>query len=191
MGARPADNAGEVLTSTDGDGNITKRTADGLTVLDSFKIPTSGKSSEDMAWDSKRQRLIRGRAVGAYFEAHIEQGPILEDTRNVIGVVVGALGLRWYDCIWTGQDAHAGPTPMEARRDALRGASRMVEAIHALAVRHALPMASQAREVAHIQVLRAALTNSCNLIGDRTSGQHSSSEEDYFLRGSFSPAGTP
>jgi N-carbamoyl-L-amino-acid hydrolase len=51
--------------------------------------------------------------------------------------VTGALGLRWYDCVWTGQDAHAGPTPMEARRDALRGASRFVEAIHALALQHA------------------------------------------------------
>src|SRR6266550_3275162 len=79
---------------------------------------------------------VGGRALDAYFEAHIEQGPILEREDKIVGVVTGALGLSWYDCIWTGQDAHAGPTPMEARRDALRGASRMVEAIHALAVRH-------------------------------------------------------
>ena len=76
-------------------------------------------------------------ALDAYFEAHIEQGPVLEREGMSIGVVIGALGLRWYDCVWTGQDAHAGPTPMEARRDALRGASRFVEAIHALALRHA------------------------------------------------------
>jgi len=80
---------------------------------------------------------VGGRALDAYFEAHIEQGPVLEREEKVVGVVTGALGLFWYDCIWSGQDAHAGPTPMEARRDALRGASRMVEAIHALAVRHA------------------------------------------------------
>jgi beta-ureidopropionase / N-carbamoyl-L-amino-acid hydrolase len=80
---------------------------------------------------------VGGRALDAYFEAHIEQGPVLEREDKIVGVVTGALGLRWYDCIWTGQDAHAGPTPMEARRDALRGASRMVEAIHALAVRNA------------------------------------------------------
>jgi beta-ureidopropionase / N-carbamoyl-L-amino-acid hydrolase len=80
---------------------------------------------------------VGGRTLDAYFEAHIEQGPILEREDKIVGVVTGALGLRWYDCIWTGQDAHAGPTPMEARRDALRGASQMVEAIHALAVRHA------------------------------------------------------
>ncbi len=80
---------------------------------------------------------VGGRALDAYFEAHIEQGPILEREDKIVGVVTGALGLSWYDCIWTGQDAHAGPTPMEARRDALRGASQMVEAIHALAMRHA------------------------------------------------------
>ncbi len=79
---------------------------------------------------------VGGRALDAYFEAHIEQGPILEREDKIVGVVTGALGLCWYDCIWTGQDAHAGPTPMEARRDALRGASRMVEATHALAMRH-------------------------------------------------------
>jgi N-carbamoyl-L-amino-acid hydrolase len=80
---------------------------------------------------------VGGRAVDAYFEAHIEQGPILEREDKTIGVVTGALGQRWYDCIWTGQDAHAGPTPMEARHDALRGASKMVEEVHAMALRHA------------------------------------------------------
>jgi len=77
-----------------------------------------------------------GRPVGAYFEAHIEQGPILEDTNNVLGVVIGALGLRWYDVVVTGQDAHAGPTPMRLRRDALVAASKMVAEINALAYRY-------------------------------------------------------
>ena len=79
---------------------------------------------------------IGGRPIGAYFEAHIEQGPILEDTRKVIGVVVGALGLRWYDVIVTGQDAHAGPTPMRLRQDALLVASKIVADINALAYRY-------------------------------------------------------
>ena len=64
--------------------------------------------------------------VGAYFEAHIEQGPVLENTRTVIGAVQGALGQRWFDVEITGQDAHAGPTPMELRKDALLAASRLV-----------------------------------------------------------------
>ncbi len=77
-----------------------------------------------------------GRPVGAYFEAHIEQGPILEDTRKVIGVVVGALGLRWYDITVCGEDAHAGPTPMRLRKDALLAAAKMVAEINALAYRY-------------------------------------------------------
>ena len=79
---------------------------------------------------------IGGRPIGAYFEAHIEQGPILEDTNKVIGVVTGALGLRWYDIVVTGQDAHAGPTPMRLRKDALVAASKMVAEINALAQRY-------------------------------------------------------
>ena len=75
------------------------------------------------------------RPVGAYFEAHIEQGPILEDSHKVIGVVGGALGLRWYDVVVTGQDAHAGPTPMRLRKNALVAASKMVADINELAQR--------------------------------------------------------
>jgi N-carbamoyl-L-amino-acid hydrolase len=62
--------------------------------------------------------------LGAYFEAHIEQGPVLEEQRRTIGVVLGALGQRWFDVVVLGQDAHAGPTPMQTRRDALLAASR-------------------------------------------------------------------
>jgi N-carbamoyl-L-amino-acid hydrolase len=77
-----------------------------------------------------------GRAVGAYFEAHIEQGPILEDENKVLGVVVGALGLRWYDVVIAGQDAHAGPTPMRLRKDALVAASHIVSEINQIAYRY-------------------------------------------------------
>lgn len=71
--------------------------------------------------------------VGAYFEAHIEQGPILENTGTTIGVVQGALGQRWFDVEITGQDSHAGPTPMELRRDALLAASRLVIEVNRVA----------------------------------------------------------
>ena len=79
---------------------------------------------------------VGGRPIGAYFEAHIEQGPVLEDEDKVLGVVVGALGLRWYDVVVTGQDAHAGPTPMRLRKDALLAASRIVAEINAIAQRY-------------------------------------------------------
>ena len=71
--------------------------------------------------------------VGAYFEAHIEQGPVLEATATTIGVVQGALGQRWFDVLITGQDSHAGPTPMETRKDALLAASRLVLEVNRIA----------------------------------------------------------
>jgi len=73
---------------------------------------------------------VGGRDVGAYFEAHIEQGPILEDEEKTVGVVTGAQGQRWYEVTLTGQEAHAGPTPMHTRRDALVGASRIVTEVN-------------------------------------------------------------
>jgi len=67
--------------------------------------------------------------IGAYFEAHIEQGPVLEDADKVIGVVPGVLGLSWYDCIVTGMEAHAGPTPMGLRKDALQVATKIMQEV--------------------------------------------------------------
>jgi len=64
--------------------------------------------------------------VACYFEAHIEQGPILEEQGSTIGVVNSAQGQRWYDLTLTGVEAHAGPTPMETRKDAVVGASRII-----------------------------------------------------------------
>jgi N-carbamoyl-L-amino-acid hydrolase len=75
----------------------------------------------------------RAHRLGAYFEAHIEQGPVLENENKTIGVVQGALGQRWYDVTVLGQDAHAGPTPMALRRDALLGASRLVQEVNRIA----------------------------------------------------------
>lgn len=75
-------------------------------------------------------------AVGAYFEAHIEQGPILEARDKTIGVVQGALGQRWYDITVQGMEAHAGPTPMDLRRDAMLAAARIIQAVNAIALDH-------------------------------------------------------
>ena len=79
---------------------------------------------------------VGGRPFAAYFEAHIEQGPILEDTGNTIGIVTGALGLRWYDVVLTGQDSHAGPTPMRLRKDALLGAAHIVQEVNRIALQY-------------------------------------------------------
>ena len=74
--------------------------------------------------------------IGCYFETHIEQGPVLEDHGKTIGVVGGVLGIRWYDCTVTGMEAHAGPTPMHLRKDALQVATRLMQEVVACAHRH-------------------------------------------------------
>jgi len=74
--------------------------------------------------------------IGAYFEAHIEQGPVLEDADKVIGVVPAVMGLSWYDCTVNGMEAHAGPTPMGLRRDALQVATTIMQEVVAIANRY-------------------------------------------------------
>ncbi|WP_322402740.1 Zn-dependent hydrolase [Massilia luteola] len=74
--------------------------------------------------------------IGAYFETHIEQGPVLEDADKVIGVVPAVMGLSWYDCTVTGMEAHAGPTPMHLRRDALQVATTIMQEVVAIANRY-------------------------------------------------------
>lgn len=83
------------------------------------------------------QDVVGDHPVGAYFEAHIEQGPILEANDLPIGIVEGALGQRWYDITVTGQEAHAGPTPMELRHDALLVTANLVRAVNRIALDNA------------------------------------------------------
>jgi N-carbamoyl-L-amino-acid hydrolase len=68
----------------------------------------------------------------AYFELHIEQGPILERESKQIGVVTGAQAQVWYDLAAIGQDSHAGTTPPSARKDALVCAARVVDLVDRL-----------------------------------------------------------
>jgi N-carbamoyl-L-amino-acid hydrolase len=68
------------------------------------------------------------RPLHAYFEAHIEQGPILEAEGLTIGVVTDGIAFRRYHLTLEGQEAHAGPTPMAMRRDAMLGAAEVIVA---------------------------------------------------------------
>ncbi|MBB3141633.1 Zn-dependent hydrolase [Halomonas organivorans] len=79
---------------------------------------------------------VGGRPFKAFFEAHIEQGPILEAEGKRIGVVTDAQGQRWYEITLTGQESHAGPTPMPTRRDALVGAARIVDLVNRIGMEH-------------------------------------------------------
>ena len=63
--------------------------------------------------------------AAAYIELHIEQGPVLEAMNLPLGVVLGTFGVERHLITWKGQAAHAGSTPMDKRRDALAGASKL------------------------------------------------------------------
>ncbi len=79
---------------------------------------------------------VGGRPVHALFELHIEQGPILEEEGIDIGIVTAANGQKWYEITLTGVESHAGPTPMKRRKDALLGASRIVELVNQIGHAH-------------------------------------------------------
>ena len=63
--------------------------------------------------------------MASYFEAHIEQGPVLEAAKLAVGVVTGVQGVRWFEVQVTGADRHAGTTPMSMRADSFMASCRM------------------------------------------------------------------
>ena len=77
-----------------------------------------------------RSQLENARA---YLELHIEQGPVLESMNLPLGVVLGTFGVERSRFTWRGQAAHAGSTPMNARRDALAGAAKLALYIREIA----------------------------------------------------------
>ena len=93
-----------------------------------------GDALTNIGYSGKAQ--VSSDHIKAFFEVHIEQGPILEECGKTIGVVVGALGQKWFDLTLTGQEAHAGPTPMRLRRDALLGAAEITQAVNSIANEH-------------------------------------------------------
>jgi N-carbamoyl-L-amino-acid hydrolase len=117
---------------------------------------------DELARIGYRGEGLGGQPVGAYFEAHIEQGPVLEETGHTIGVVTGGQGQCWYDLVLDGQAAHAGSTPMARRRDALLGAARVIEAVNRIGT--AFPPGGVAT-VGHL----VASPNSRNVIPGRVS----------------------
>jgi N-carbamoyl-L-amino-acid hydrolase len=85
----------------------------------------------DRALDARRQL----ENAAAYLELHIEQGPVLESMDLPLGVVLGTFGVERHQVTWHGQAAHAGSTPMDRRRDALAGASKLALEIRDVAAR--------------------------------------------------------
>ncbi len=79
---------------------------------------------------------VGARKMHAFFELHIEQGPILEAKGKDIGVVTHGQGLRWIECTITGKESHTGSTPMPMRKNAGRGLAQVTELVHEIAMKY-------------------------------------------------------
>jgi len=94
-----------------------------------------GEELEHIAY--RGEVAAKAKPITAAFELHIEQGPILETEGLQIGVVSGVQGISWYDLILQGQASHAGPTPMQARRDPFVGLTKIIDRLYELIAQHA------------------------------------------------------
>ena len=104
---------------------------------------------------------VGARKMHAFFELHIEQGPILEREGKTIGVVTHGQGLKWLEVTLTGKESHTGSTPMTMRVNAGLGMARMTVLVDEIALSHA-PLAVGA--IGHCEVH----PNSRNIIPGRS-----------------------
>ncbi|GAC1320210.1 MAG: Zn-dependent hydrolase [Collimonas sp.] len=105
---------------------LAKSDAQGITLADA--LDSSGY---------RGMRAATGNTVDAYFEAHIEQGPILENNGTTIGVVTGGQAIRWLDVTLPGVAAHAGTTPMRYRQDAFIACAQIAAELEQMVARYA------------------------------------------------------
>ena len=80
---------------------------------------------------------VGARKMHAFFELHIEQGPILEAENVEVGVVTHGQGLSWTQLTVTGKDSHTGSTPMPMRKNAGLGMARILNLVDEIALSHA------------------------------------------------------
>jgi len=89
-----------------------------------------GEELNRLGYEGTADRAALG--VSTYVEVHIEQGPILYQTGQQIGVVLGVNGISGFDINLEGATCHAATTPIPMRRDALLGAARIIDQVHSL-----------------------------------------------------------
>ncbi|WP_119838380.1 Zn-dependent hydrolase [Pseudooceanicola algae] len=100
------------------------------------RVDAEGKAFGDelkrIGWEGDEP--VGARKMHAFFELHIEQGPILEAEGKDIGIVTHGQGLWWLEVTLTGKDAHTGSTPMNMRVNAGLGMARITELVHQIAM---------------------------------------------------------
>ena len=105
---------------------------DQLSLVDLQSVTLADALAETLASTPGLAHRPFGHPFAAYVEAHIEQGPRLENAGTTIGAVTGIQGLYWFTVEVSGEEAHAGTTPLRDRRDALKAAVAMVHALEEL-----------------------------------------------------------
>lgn len=115
-----------------------QKDADGLLLGDELKR---------IGWCGDEE--VGARKMHAFFELHIEQGPILEAEQKDIGIVTHGQGLSWTEITITGKESHTGTTPMPMRKNAGLGMARVIDLVDQIALSHA-PHAMGA--VGHIEI---------------------------------------
>ena len=103
------------------------------------RTDVDGKSFGDelarIGW--RGDETVGARKMHAFFELHIEQGPILESEDKQIGVVTHGQGLSWTEITILGKDAHTGSTPMPMRKNAGLAMARILDRVEDIAMSHA------------------------------------------------------
>ena len=94
-----------------------------------------GDELKRIGWRGEEE--VGARKMHAFFELHIEQGPILEVEGRDIGVVTHGQGLSWTQVTVTGKDSHTGSTPMPMRKNAGLGMARILDKVDEIAWSHA------------------------------------------------------
>ena len=98
------------------------------------KGKTFGEELKRIGW--RGDEPVGARKIHAFFELHIEQGPILELENKDIGVVTHGQGLWWLQITLTGKDSHTGSTPMNMRKNAGLGMAKIIERVNEIAMSH-------------------------------------------------------
>ena len=115
-------------------GHSAPDTWDGVTDGEGFRFGEELRALLASEADLPRRGLgvVEGPKPHAYVEAHIEQGPVLEEAGTDIGIVTGIQGSRWFLVELTGESAHAGTSPVSTRRDAVQDMVRAINALNRL-----------------------------------------------------------
>jgi len=93
-----------------------------------------GAELERIGWRGDEE--VGARKMHAFFELHIEQGPILEAEAMEVGVVTHGQGLSWTQVTITGRESHTGSTPMPMRKNAGLGMARVLALVDEIAWSH-------------------------------------------------------